>query len=231
MNKLLGLIPARNGSKGLLNKNIKPLNGKPLISHTIDAAIQSKVIDRLIVSTDGSEIAAISNKYGAETPFIRPGHLSTDNADILDVVEHTLNHIEKTDGVYEYVLLLQPTSPLRTHTDIINTLEIIENQNDSVIGVMESPHHPDTYFRLHENNLIRKSDIDSIAHVNRQDLKSHYKINGAIYCFKWALFKKYRTWFFEKTKAYIMPNVNSIDIDTILDFKLAELIMKERLLN
>lgn len=227
MKKIACVITARGGSKGVPKKNIKDLNGKPLIAYTIEAALNSGVVDKVIVSTDSKEIAAVAESYGAEVPFLRPEHLATDGAKSIDVILHAVEWLENNDQKYEYVLLLQPTSPLRNSQDIANACNlIIENDYDSIISVMEAPHNPDTYFVL-ENGLINEQSIRKVAHVNRQTQETYYKINGAIYCVNWEQLKKHKTWYLANTLAYTMPKERSVDVDDLLDFELVELLLQK----
>jgi len=222
--RVLAIIPARGGSKRLPRKNVLPLAGKPLIVWSIEAALASVYIDKTIVSTDDAEIAEISRIAGASVPFMRPPELASDTATSADVVMHALDYLDSQNDHYDYSVLLQPTSPLRTNTDIDAALELcIEKDANSIISVCETDHSP-----LWENTLPPDHSMvgfinESIAKLRSQDLPTYYRINGAIYISKTDDFKVRRTFFVpEKIYASIMPKERSIDIDTALDFAIAE---------
>jgi len=231
--KVLAIIPARGGSKGLPRKNIKPLLGKPLIVYTIEAAKASKYINRIIVSTEDTKIAEISEKYGIEVIF-RPEELAKDDTPLVDVVIHVLEVLKKKEK-YEpdIVILLQPTSPLRSSSDIDHALEIfLENKKSrnclSLVSVTEVK--PSVFWALKiEKGYLRP--VFNLKYLNmiRQVFPKIYKPNGALYITTPEVIYKYKTFYTEKTIAYIMPPEKSIDIDTELDFLLAELLMKRKL--
>jgi len=212
----------------LPRKNVLPLAGKPLIVWSIEAALASVYIDKTIVSTDDAEIAEISRKAGASVPFMRPPELASDTATSADVVMHVLENLDSQNDYYDYIVLLQPTSPLRTNTDIDAAFELcIEKDANSIISVCETDHSP-----LWENTLPPDHSMvgfinESIAKLRSQDLPTYYRINGAIYISKTDDFKVRRTFFIpEKIYAFIMPKERSIDIDTALDFAIAESVIK-----
>jgi len=212
----------------LPRKNVLPLAGKPLIVWSIEAALSSVYIDKTIVSTDDAEIAEISRKAGASVPFMRPPELASDTATSADVVMHALDFLNSQNDYYDYIVLLQPTSPLRTYTDIDAALELcIEKDANRIISVCETDHSP-----LWENTLPPDHSMvgfinESIAKLRSQDLPTYYRINGAIYISKTDDFKVRRTFFVpEKIYAFIMPKERSVDIDTELDFAIAESVIK-----
>lgn len=223
---LLGIIPARGGSKGIPRKNIKPLNGKPLINYTIDAALASQVFDRLIVSTDDPEFAEVSRQAGADVPFIRPVELATDEARGRDVLLHAMDWVGRHDKVYDLVMVLQPTSPLRQATDIIGALELLISKNGkAVVSVCEVEHHPWWCNTLPEDLSMKDFLPDKALHVHRQQLPRYYRLNGAIYCGFWDFVYSNESWYGEGTFAYVMPRERSVDIDTLIDWKLAEVLL------
>ena len=226
--KVIALIPARSGSKGVKNKNIKPFLDKPLIYWTIKAAKESKYIDDILVSTDSKKIANIAKKYGVKAPFLRPKELSTDEAKGIDVVLHALHFIENTENVNDFILVyLQPTSPLRTSKDIDNALKIfIKNKGDFLISVCEAEHNPLWSLTIKENKVDTFFG-ENFINENRQMLPSFYRLNGAIYIGYSNKIKKEKSFINKKTLVYIMPQERSIDVDTEFDFKLAEFILKE----
>ncbi|MFQ6178955.1 cytidylyltransferase domain-containing protein [Bacillus paranthracis] len=224
----LGIIPARGGSKGLPLKNIKNLNNIPMIAYTIKAALDSKIIDRIVVSTDDPNIAEISKKYGAEVPFLRPDHLATDTATTIDVVSHCIDYYEgEIDFHVNNIILLQPTSPLRTSKDIQKAFKVfLENEADSLQSVCRADSHPYLLRKIEDGILSPYFNFDN-KNLRRQDLKEVYQLNGAIYIAKKEVLKKYVSFIGEKNCAYIMSKESSIDIDDIYDFKMVEMLMQE----
>lgn len=228
-NTILGLIPARGGSKGLPRKNIRLLLEKPLITWTIEQALASKYLDRIVISTDDEEIAEISKKYGADVPFLRPKELATDEANGIDVVLHTIDWIEKNDKSYNLLMLLQPTSPLRLAEDIDRAIELLFQKNaHAIISVCKTEHHPYWSNILPENGCMEEFIRQGIKNKNRQKLPIFYRLNGVIYLAYCDYLKKHRSFFEKGTFAYIMPPERSVDIDSLFDFKLAEFLLKEQ---
>ena len=225
--KSIAIITARGGSKGLPGKNIKLLNGKPLIAYTIEAAIKSKLFDKVIVSTDSEEIAQVSKKYGAEIPFLRPIELATDKSDSMDALFHAIKYYKENGEEFEFVMKLQPTSPLRKEEDIIEAFKIIKDKNgDSVISVSECKHPP-----LWANTLPADGNMNSfikpeVKGKNRQELQTYYELNGIIFLSKVEKLIQTRDWFGEKCYAQIIDSKRAIDIDDIIDFKLAEILLQ-----
>ena len=222
----IAIITARSGSKGLPDKNIKELCGKPLMAYSIRAAIESDCFEKVFVSTDSELYAKIATEYGADASFLRSEKTSTDNAGSWDVVREVLKEFNKQGCVYNNIMLLQPTSPLRTAEDIINSFRMMEEKDaNSIIGVTETDHSP-----LWANTLPEDLSMDSFRNeqycdLPRQMLPKYYCINGAIYLVKTEELNSERM-FRNRSYAYIMPRDRSIDIDTELDFAIAELMMK-----
>jgi CMP-N-acetylneuraminic acid synthetase len=222
--KILGVIPARGGSKGVLGKNIKPLSGKPLIGYSIEAA-KNSLLTKVIVSTDDEKIMHVAQEFGAETPFIRPSNLASDTAKSIDVAKHALLEMEKIDNVeYDALMLLQPTAPFRTANDINDAIAILNNNKnaDSVISVVDVlAHHPARMKYLKDGVLIDPPFCEAYENQNRQELEPMYLRNGAIYLTKRdaLLSNSYKG---NKCMALIMPHQRSANIDTIDDFELAE---------
>ncbi len=224
--KILGLITARGGSKELPQKNIKPLLDKPLIAWTIEQALMSKYLDRVIVSTDDGKIAEISKKYGAEVPFLRPEELATDESKSIDVVLHTIDWMDTNDKPYDLLMLLQPTSPLRTSKDIDKAIELLFSKNArAVVSVCEVEHHPYWTNILPDNGCMENFIKPEIMNKNRQELPIFYRLNGAIYLSYCDYLKHQGSFFGKETFAYIMSKERSIDIDNEIDFKLAEILI------
>jgi CMP-N,N'-diacetyllegionaminic acid synthase len=225
--RILAIIPARGGSKGVPRKNIKQFAGKPLIAWTIEAARQSHLIDHLIVSTDDLEIADVAKSYGASVPFLRPPQFATDEAAGIDPVIHA---IEQLPG-YEYIILLQPTSPLRTTEDIDNSItKCLAESATSCVSITEATTHPYSCFSLIKNTHLRPVIQSAEKYVRRQDMPQYYALNGAIYIASVEFLVKNRTFVGEETGIFIMPKSRSIDIDDTEDFAMAEFLMSNVLL-
>lgn len=229
--KILAVIPARKGSKRLPKKNIKDLNGKPLIAWTIEASTASKYITNTIVSSDSEDILNIAKKYGAETPFLRPKHLAEDESQSIDVITHAINYYkEELNMEFDYVILLQPTSPLRTAVNIDEAIEyLIEKNAKAVISVCKMEHNPIWANTLNEEKSMKNFLDEKYINKRTQDLEEYYRINGAIYICKIdILLKENRFFIKDDIFAYEMNQEDSVDIDTNLDFILAKTVMEER---
>jgi len=224
---ILAIIPARGGSKGIPRKNIKLLFGKPLISYSITEALKSIYINKVIVSTEDSEIAKISQKYGAEV-LERPNELATDTADSDEVIFHVLQELKKKHFRTDLVVFLQPTSPLRRATDIDTAIKIFcDHDCDSVISVSEPPHSPFWCFTI-ENTFLKPIFDERFLHTRRQDLPVSYIPNGAIYISTPEKLTHNNGFYGKKIIPYIMSPETSIDIDNRNDFAIAEMAMKQR---
>lgn len=226
---VVGIIPARGGSKGVPSKNIKMLAGKPLIAWTVGSALRAKTLHRTIVSTDDEKIADISRKYGADVPFIRPKKLARDSTPTLPVLQHAVKYLEETeDCCCEIIVTLQPTSPLRDESDIDNAVtKLIETNADSVVSVCEAEHSPYWMKKLKKDKVYPFIKTKK-EYSGRQALPKVYRLNGAIYVTRRNVLMKDRNILGKDTRALVMPLEKSIDIDTPLDFKLAGLLIKER---
>jgi CMP-N,N'-diacetyllegionaminic acid synthase len=231
--KILALIPARGGSKGVPRKNIKLLAGKPLIAYTIEKALNLKdQLYRVIVSTDDKEIASVAKNYGAEVPFMRPKELASDASPTLPVIQHAVEFIEKQDGVtLDWVLLLQPTTPFRNTLDIQNALELSQTtQCDSVISVKQVfAEHPILMKRI-ENNRLQPYCIEEKEGTRRQDYHpAAYMRNGAIYLINRDIVMKNNSLWGENIIPYVMSSDSSVNIDSLLDFNMAATMMQDGL--
>ena len=228
--KILAVVPARGNSKGLPGKNILPLLGKPVIAWTIEQALANPYLDKVIVSTDDKEIADVSKKYGAEVPFLRPAELSTDTAKGIDVLLHAMDWMEKNEGVYDIVVYLQPTSPLRTSADISAALRIMEEKKaKAVVSVCKTEHSPLWTNILPDDHSLKGFLREDIVNKNRQELDTFYRLNGAVYLADSAAIVKSKSWFMPGSYACVMPAERSVDIDSEMDMVLAELLMKKEL--
>ena len=215
----LAIIPARGGSKRLPRKNILNLAGKPLIAWTIEAALKSKYIDKVLVTSDDDEILKISNDYGAST-IKRPIHLSQDNSTSFEAISHAIENTEE----FDYIVLLQPTSPLRTSGHIDEAIQLIfQKKSDAIISVTEMEHSPLWANTLPENESMDYFLREEDKNKRSQDLETYYRLNGAIYISLTETLINTGS-FFHKTGAYAykMDNRSSIDIDNVMDFKFAE---------
>ena len=227
MNKtFLSIIPARGGSKRLPRKNLLDLCGKPLIAHSIEAALKSKYINKVVVSSDDEEILQISQNFGANI-IKRPDVLASDTATTFDAIEHTIKNLEK----YDYVVLLQPTSPLRDEKHINESIELLkEKKADAIISVCEVEHSPLWCNTLDVNLDMSNFLKDEVLNKRSQDLEKYYRLNGAIYICKTEKLLENRGFFIkENIFAYIMEQENSVDIDTKLDFEIVRTILGEKL--
>lgn len=221
--KALVVIPARGGSKGLPGKNIKLLDGKPLIHYTIDIAREIFNDDCIYVSTDSKEIIQVAEKTGLMVPFIRPDYLATDSASTQDVLLHALAHYSIENNEPDIVILLQPTSPLRKIEHITDALDLYKPSLDMIVSVKETDANP--YYVLYEENengFLKKSKESNF--MRRQDCPKVWEYNGSIYVINTKSLKEKKINKFNKVVKYIMDDKYSIDIDNELDFKMVELI-------
>jgi CMP-N,N'-diacetyllegionaminic acid synthase len=223
--KILAIIPARGGSKGIPKKNIKPLKEKPLIAWTIEEAKKSKLLDKIIVSTDDEEIMNVAKKWGAEVPFLRPSELAQDDTPGIAPVLHALEYFSD----YEYVVVLQPTSPLRLAEDIDEAIYLCEkNKSNFCVSVTESKIIPDWMFRINNRGMLEPLSNREIPY-QRQKAEKTYVLNGAVYVGKKEALIKTRSFLTSETIPYIMPHIRSIDIDDMDDFLYCEYVLEKTL--
>lgn len=223
----LAIIPARSGSKGLKDKNIKLLNGKPLIAYSIEAAKKSEIYSHILVSTDSERYGEIAIQYGAEVPFYRSEENASDVASSWDVVKEVLRKYMEMGVEFDTFTLLQPTSPLRKTEDILNAYQIFKEKNaTAVVSVCEMEHSPLWSNTLPEDNSL-SGFLKSESNKQRQKLETFYRINGAIYMADVEEFLKDTNLYRDNCYAYKMSAERSIDIDTELDFKIAETIINQ----
>lgn len=213
---VLGLITARGGSKGLPRKNVMPLGRKPLIGWTIEAALRSEVIGRLVLSSDDDEIMEVAKKWGCEVPFRRPAYLADDTASSMDVVLHALGQLPG----YEYLVLLQPTSPLRTAADIDAAFELMKSTGaPSCVSVCEAEQSPYWMFRIKDGGKVERLLSEEGSATRRQDLPPIYVLNGAIYIARVDWLRQSKNFLGDGCIAYVMPRERSLDIDDAEDFE------------
>jgi len=229
--KTLAIISAREGSKGFPGKNIVQLGGKPLIAWTILAARKAKTVNRIIVTTDSTQIADIALRYGAEAPFIRPKELALDDTPGILPILHAINWLSANENYNPHcVIHLQPTSPLRTAEDIDNAGNIFKEKGaDSLVSVTPVEQHPYWMKRIDKEGVLTDFIKMKKAILRRQELPLVYIINGAIYIAKCEELLRYKTWYLARTFSYVMPKERSIDIDTLEDLSIAEYLIRKNL--
>lgn len=228
--RALVIIPARGGSKGIPRKNIKPFDGKPLIYYTIDCARAICPDEDICVSTDDTEIISVVEQYGLKVPFVRPAELATDTAGTYEVLLHALDFFEKKGVHYDVVVLLQNTSPFRKPEQVKEALALYREDVDMVVSVKECAANP--YYCVFEENQ------EGFLHIckgegnifRRQDAPMVYEYNGAIYVMNAAVLKTTHMHKMQKRVKYVMDDLSSFDLDTMWDWKMAEMIIKEKTL-
>lgn len=229
--RLLAVVPARGGSKRLPGKNILELAGKPLIAWSIEAGLQSKYVDRVVVSTNDEEIGNVAREYGADVPFMRPEELARDESTTIDMLRHALYELGEEGEEYEYLILLQPTSPLRTEWHINEAVEkLIQNNADNIIGVTEVDHPIEWTNTLPKNLSMEGFLRKEMENKRSQDFPVRYRVNGAIYLMRIDVLLKSKTLFFGRNSyAYVFDKTDSIDIDDMNDFLIAKAMLKHRI--
>lgn len=226
--KNIAIIPARSGTKGLPDKNIRLLNEKPLIAYSIEAALESGCFEEIMLSTDSEKYAEIGRSYGAKVPFLRSQKTASDSASSWDTVEEVLDGYLDQGREFETFCLLQPTSPLRTAEDIREAYLVYEQKASfAVVSVCEAEHSPLWCGTLPDNQEFIHF-VNENSQKRRQDSGKFYRINGALYIVSTRRFATDRFLYREGSFAYIMPQERSVDIDTEVDFKLAELMVREK---
>lgn len=228
--KFLAVIPARGGSQGIPKKNIYNINGLPLISYTINQALNSKYLDRVIVSTDNQEIAEVSKSLGAEVPFLRPSKLATDISKTISAVVHVVSELNSRGDYYHYVVVLQPTQPLRKAIHIDEAIEqIVSNNLDNIVSVSEVKDHP-LLIRSVDKDGKLKNLIEQNSTVRRQDFEKYYKVNGAIYINKIDQSFNDELSLNDNQWPYIMDKEYDLDIDCMADIERFKLLLTKDLL-
>jgi len=229
--RVLAYIPIRSGSKSIPDKNIIDVCGKPLVAYSIEAAKNSKYVDKVIVSTDSSKYADVVKTYGAEAPFLRPPELASDTAVEMDACQHMLQWVESNwSEKYDIVLKLEATSPLRISEDIDKAIEKLEEKNaDTILTVTEAFTHPFWMNILPEDHSMKNFISKDVARKNRQQLPKYYQLDGLVYVAKWNFLKQHKTWFADNSYATITPNSRAVDIDSQVQLNLVRIIMKNNL--
>jgi len=228
---ILAIIPARGGSKGITRKNIKDLAGKPLIAWTIETALKTACLERIIVSTDDEEIAKIAKAYGSEVPFSRPKEFAHDDTTDMPVYEHTLTWLGENEGyIPDIIVWLRPTAPLRTSEDIEKAVDIlVESKADWVRSVCEAEHHPYWMYRLVNGKMESFIEgIDIRSYIRRQLMPPAYRVNGTVdVTWRETILEK-KILYSGNMQAYVMPVERSIDVDTEMDFAFIKTLMEEK---
>ena len=223
--KLLAVIPSRGGSKGIPRKNIKPLAGKPLLGWTIDAAKQASCVDRVVLSTEDEEIATVGRELGAEVPFMRPAELAADDTPGIAPVLHIIKQLPE----FDWVLLLQPTSPLRIAEDIEGIVEFcLSRAGTSAVSVCEVAKHPYWMYKRDKSDRLQPLMTSAPEITRRQDLPPAYALNGELYLSRTDRLLESGSFIDQETLCYVMPSDRSVDLDTPQDWLWVEHIIEQR---
>jgi CMP-N,N'-diacetyllegionaminic acid synthase len=229
--KVLAIIPARGGSKGLPGKNVRLLNGVPLVAWPIKTALNSRYVDRVVVTTDDPAIAKVALEYGADVPFIRPAEFAKDTSPSSEAVIHALKFCMAVDGDYDYVVLLEPTSPLTEAADVDKALEaLVASEGLAIVGTSKvQASHPAYCATIGADNFLRPYNRESFAKpIRRQDVDDVYFFEGSLYISEVKKYLATETFYHERTLPYIVPAWKSLEIDTLLDFLKIETIVKNK---
>ncbi len=219
--RVLAIIPARGGSKGIKDKNIYPLCGKPLIAYSIEAAKRSVFVDEVLVSTDSAIIADVAKKYGASVPFLRPTELASDTAKSIDAIVHAIETLRKEGKVFDILILLQPTSPLRITEDIDGSLStFVRKSYKSLVSISEVNDNPILIRTIDNDGELRRL-LNTDSSVRRQDMEKYYRVNGSIYINLMSEIN-INTSFNDNIIPYIIPQERAVDIDELKDLAVAE---------
>ena len=229
MKKILGIILARGGSKGIKDKNIVKFGNKPLIKWTFDAAKKSKKISKLILSTDSKKIASLARKNKIEVPFLRPKKFASDKSKSIDAIEHAINFFKKQKVFFDYIVLLEPTSPLRTTLDIDKSINlIIKNKADSLVSICRVDEINPSFLFKKKNKRLQPLEKKISNHLRRQDVEPIYFLEGTIYISKTNVLFKKRSFCHSNTIGFEVPNWTSLDIDDKTDLEIGTSILKQR---
>ena len=230
--RAVAIIPARGGSKGLPGKNVRALCGKPLIAWSIEQALACPEIDAVVVSTDSEAIAAVAEAHGARVPFLRPAELATDDATSIAVIRHALDQLEGLGESYEYVVLLEPTSPLRDVADIRGSLALLSTHASaqSVVGVAAvEAAHPAFLFQVADGGLLRPSSSVAPTGVRRQDLReTYYYLEGSVYASDIGALREHESFYHAATAPWVVQRYKALEVDELSDFITAEALMRAK---
>ena len=231
--KVLAIVTARGGSKGLPGKNLRLLDGRPLVAWPVSVALGAASVDRVIISTDDVAIAEAARTAGADVPFLRPAHLANDTASSMDVILHALDTLASQGHEYEYVILLEPTSPLTESSDVEDALSRLRAAGadaDAIVGIcrVEST-HPEYDVRRDPNGLISPYAVPDFKSLRRrQDIEELYFLEGSLYISQVEAFRHYKTFYHERTLGYEVPRWKSMEVDDIFDFIMVEAVVRQR---
>ncbi len=224
--RVLGLITARGGSQGIPRKNLRDLAGKPMIAWTVEAARACRSIDRLILSSDDPEIIAVAEEWGCEAPFVRPPELATSEARSIDVIHHAMDQVGEG---FDYLVLLQPTSPLRIAADIDDCVEACERSGaPACVSVAPDPHSLGVLVTMDEGSRLARLVETPAGSHRRQDMPASYVINGAVYVARWEWLRRAASFLGDGTIGCVMPRERSIDIDDPFDLEIAAFLLSRR---
>jgi N-acylneuraminate cytidylyltransferase/CMP-N,N'-diacetyllegionaminic acid synthase len=231
--KVLGLVPARRGSKGLPLKNIRPLAGKPLLVWPIEAARKSRYVDRVVISTEDEEFATIAKAAGADVPFMRPAELATDASSSFEFITHALEVLGRMGEHYEYLVLLEPTSPLTEAEDIDRALERLISQQehaDSIVGVTALvTDHPACAIRVKDDGKIGPYLSENFKQLpRRQDVEPVFSLDGSLYISTTEALLRERSFCHQRTLPYVTPRWKSLEVDDLVDFICIEAVLANR---
>ena len=231
--KILWVVTARSGSKSIIHKNIKPLGGQPLLSYRIISVYESIFSHDIWISTDSEDYASIARSYGAEVPFIRPGNLSADNSSSFDVILHSMYHAEKLNKQYDYIGMLEPTSPFITSVQLDEAISLLDKspQAKSIVAVKESRPHR-VFIQEASRYLVNLAEnLRNIENLTRQMFAKEITPSGGFYICKWDAFLEDKTFYTERTLSYEVNAVSGLEIDEPIDWDFAEFIISKGLNN
>jgi len=232
-NKVLAIVAARGGSKSFPRKNLHHLDGRPLVAWPVAAALGAALVSRVIISTDDESIAEAAKSVGADVPFMRPAHLASDTASSMEVVMHSLDTLEAQGNAYDYVVLLEPTSPLTESSDIdaaLSKLHANRGKADAIVGIcgVEAT-HPEYDVRINAEGLITPFLMPDFKYLRRrQEIEKLYFLEGSLYISCVKAFRLYKTFFHERTLGYEVPRWKSLEVDDIFDLIMIEAIVQRR---
>ena len=231
--RVLAIVPARSGSKGLPGKNLRLLDGRPLVAWPVSVALGAASVDRVIISTDDVAIAEAARNAGADVPFMRPAHLAHDTASSMDVILHALDTLASQGQEYEYVILLEPTSPLTEASDVeaaLSRLRAAGTAADAIVGICRvEATHPEYDVRRDRSGLISPYAVQDFKSLRRrQDIEELYFLEGSLYISRVEAFRRYKTFYHERTLGYEVPRWKSLEVDDIFDFIMVEAVVRQR---
>lgn len=222
--KVLAIVPARAGSKGLPGKNVRPFRGKPLLQWSVEHGLSSRCVDKIVVSTDSEEFADVARKCGAAVPFLRPEFLASDTATSVDVILHAVDFLEERGEFFDILTLLEPTSPLRAPEDIDNALELLlsESEAESVVSVSRTEaHHPAFLMQMMGDKFL-KPYLSDFKVIRRQEITPLYFLDGTVYVSRIEALRRRRSFYHERTLGYEVPKYKSFEVDDLDDFIICE---------